>query len=356
MSDYGMLSRVLHRLVLGCQPVAETCFAVDRAIIRSKPEVNARHVYVAGLARAGTTVLMRRIFNSGCFRSITYADMPFVLAPNIWQMLRRNGAQGGRMSERAHGDGVFVCTNSPESFEEVFWRIFDAASYLRKDKLSAHNPDGEIIDRYQKFVAGFLHGDTPKRYLCKNNNNIIRLPVIKRAFPSAEILIPFRNPFDQARSLFQQHRLFKDLQRADPFTLKYMTLLGHHEFGLDHRPFAVSQPSQFEQDTLTYWVDQWVKVYGWLLETAPKDAVWVCYENLCDDPGYWLEIADQLNIPDEAVPLEFKQRHREEPDASEVTPELADQALSMYENLKQMSGRGYLTENLATACSNNASA
>ena len=88
---------------------AEVLHDLERgSFLKSAPPDNGRHVFVSGLARAGTTILMREIHGSGDFGSLTYADMPFVLAPNFWRRLSANGAKAKPRAERAHGDGIEV--------------------------------------------------------------------------------------------------------------------------------------------------------------------------------------------------------------------------------------------------------
>ncbi|WP_170482457.1 sulfotransferase [Ruegeria arenilitoris] len=305
MSDYGTVDRLLHHLSLAHPSVGEVAFALDQMFFSADPVEAGHHVYVAGLARAGTTVLMRRIHDSGEFRSLTYADMPFVLAPNLWRSIRQSRSKVVHSGPRAHGDGIIVNSESPESFEEVFWRTFAGASFIAPSHLSPHDPDHDLIDKYRSFVASVLRTGHTSRYLCKNNNNILRLSTIRSAFPNATILIPYRNPIDQASSLLRQHLRFKSLQQADSFTDSYMKWLVHHEFGGDHRAFAVGRESAYATDTLAYWVDQWLAVYGWLQKTAPKDALWVRYESLCEKPQYWDLLAQKLEIQHDNGLTEF---------------------------------------------------
>ena len=126
MAAYGALDRLLHRLALQVGPIAEMSFDVDQRMAggRSRDIVGLRSRFVAGLARAGTTVLMRRFHTTGAFRSLTYRDMPFVLAPNLWRRLMRSSRREVAATERAHGDSMLVDVDSPESLDEVFWRIF----------------------------------------------------------------------------------------------------------------------------------------------------------------------------------------------------------------------------------------
>jgi hypothetical protein len=301
---YSALDRLLHRLALQLAPVAEMSFDMDQQRVGPMaPDLcEARHVYVAGLARAGTTVLMRRFHASGAFRSLTYRDMPFVLAPNLWKSLSATSKRKLKAAERAHGDGVRVDADSPESLEEVFWRVFDGRRYITQDQLHAHAPDTSLRESYQRYVGAILASGAAgqTRYLSKNNNNILRLDTISRAFPNALILVPFRRPIDHARSLLRQHLHFREVHAGDRFARHYMTWLVHHEFGADHRPFRLGMDGKapLPEDTtcLDYWLELWLRTYRWLLETAPETVVFVGYEDLCSDPAVWQRLAALAGI------------------------------------------------------------
>ena len=60
-SNYGKVDKLLHRLALGNKVLAEVAFDVEHTLYSKKAEDSARgkHVFVMGLARAGTTILMR---------------------------------------------------------------------------------------------------------------------------------------------------------------------------------------------------------------------------------------------------------------------------------------------------------
>ena len=45
-----------------------------------------------------------------------------------------------------------------------------------------------------------------------------------------------------------------------------------------------------------YWLRQWIDVYSWLADHAPPQAVFVCYEELCDDPAIWAGLAARIDI------------------------------------------------------------
>ena len=124
MNNYSALQRFLHRIVLSSQLMREIMFDVEQSIFLKKDDnFDDDHVFVVGLARSGTTILLNAIYQSNQFASLTYDDMPFILAPNFWAKISPRKSHG-ELQERAHGDGVRVSTNSPEAFEEVFWKTF----------------------------------------------------------------------------------------------------------------------------------------------------------------------------------------------------------------------------------------
>ena len=133
---YSLIDRWLHWLAL--EPNVVRCLAFDlerqfalpnraksvEAKLNKMADPAAGAVYVCGLARSGTTMLLHILDQVDVFKSLTYRDMPFVLAPNLWKQLSRHARQESVLAERAHVDGIYVDFDSPEGFEEVFWRTF----------------------------------------------------------------------------------------------------------------------------------------------------------------------------------------------------------------------------------------
>jgi hypothetical protein len=336
---YSSLDKLLHRLALQVGPIAEMSFDIDQRMVEADPKeiVGERHVFVSGLARAGTTVLMRRFYATGAYRSLTYRDMPFVLAPNLWRKLMRSQQKDVAATERAHGDSLVVDVDSPESLDEVFWRIFAGKEYIEPGYLRPHAPDAETAWKYVCYVNAILNAQDgrAKRYLSKNNNNILRLSTIRMAFPRALILIPFREPLAHAGSLLRQHRNFTKLQAEDPFAASYMKWLVHHEFGNDHRPFRFvgTAPPAHPPDTVAYWLDIWCNTYGWLEHAAPEDALFVCYEDLCSDPEVWRALARAADLP---AADEGGEAFRQSPATADAgsDPALAEQAAALCARLQ----------------------
>lgn len=334
---YGVASRILHQVALESVAVAEASFRLDVTFTGVEPlqGVKSRPVFVSGLARAGTTVLMREIYSSGEFRSLTYRDMPFVMAPNLWRKISDISRKSTEVMERDHADGLKVDFDSPEALEEVFWRVFAGASYIKPDRLLPMELDEELIEKYRLFVATVLHGFEGKRYLSKNNNNVLRLRSLKRAFPDAKILVPYRDPVNQAFSLFSQHTRLLRQHRKDAFSRKYMRWLVHHEFGSDHRPVAsANSPSQsIDSMGFNYWLQNWVNTYAYLLDKAPPTCIWVSYDRMCSESEIvWPRLCQAIGIEHHGT-REFRSASRYEVKA-EISADLLEQARLIHQQLE----------------------
>lgn len=338
---YPFFSRLLHRLVIGYPLVAEAIHDMEVTLYgRNLPEKSPEnHVFVCGLARAGTTILMRQLYETGSFVSLNYRDMPFVLAPNFWRRLNAASLKQKQAEERAHGDGLLVDYDSPEALEEVFWRVFCGRDYLRADTLIPMEADEDVRAQFRRYVALILR-DTPNaRYLSKNNNNLLRLGSLSAAFPEAHILLPFRHPLSHAASLWRQHRHFSEEQAGDPFMRNYMTWLAHHEFGLDHRPFCFEGSPEFSAnvDTLDYWLQRWLDAHKYMLTHKPPRGLFLCYESLCSDGGVtWRALLAQLQVTP-ANGESVWRLGRSEAVPSEANPKLVEEAETVYQNLVEAS-------------------
>lgn len=294
-SDYSGMDRALHRLALASPARAEMLFDIEKAaFLKSAPADSGAHVFVTGLARAGTTILMREIHATGQFGSLTYADMPFVLAPNLWARLSARGRTAGRKAERAHGDGIEVDTQSPEALDEVYWRLFDGG-YIGAEGLHPHAPDADTLAGYRDLIRLVLRRTGKGRYVSKNNNTILRISPLAQALPQAQFLVPVREPLAHAASLLNQHERFLN---ADPFVQDYMTWLGHHEFGATHRPFLFGGRPEGDPMTLDYWLRLWIAAYRTLDEAEARhdNICFVPYEALSSDPAVWQAVARRIGI------------------------------------------------------------
>ncbi len=210
-----------------------------------------QHVFITGMARSGTTSLLNFINSTDLFASMSYADMPFVMAPSIWKSCAKIIPPTSMSQERLHGDGMLVTTDSPESFEEVFWGTFK---------------EEEALERFVEHVAMTVSNRNKKRYLSKNNQNVRRIQSILDVLPNCRILIPVRKPLDQSGSLLRQHLLFKKAASADSFIGSYLNWVGHFEFGPCYKKLAEHAQRYPEPNSINHWLEQWLEVYGSLKE------------------------------------------------------------------------------------------
>ncbi len=319
MNNYSALQRFLHRSVLSSQFMREIMFDVEQSIFLKKDDnFDDDHVFVTGLARSGTTILLNAIYQSNQFASLTYDDMPFILAPNLWGKINRKSTRG-EAKERAHGDGVRVSTNSPEAFEEVFWKTFTDNSIIREEL-------------FIKFISLILKNNNKTRYLSKNNQNIRRLNLISEIFPRSKILIPFRDPLQQTLSLFSQHMKFVKEQNEDTFVRDYMKWIGHSEFGLDYKMIYPSNLLYPNEKEFNHWLEQWYLTYKSVLELSVKHEEFylIGYESLCNNPKVWVNVKDLLGINQE---IKFLFKESKKVIGQTFDNNLSDKCYRLYESL-----------------------
>lgn len=303
--EYGVIDRLVHRLALGNQWMRRLAFDID-CLTSSAPDaerLSKDPLYVCGVARAGTTILLEALYSTRGFISLTYRNMPFAMAPRLWSRLSSQHQKAAVSKERAHGDRLNVGFDSPEAFEEVFWATITESSFIGESELHFHTVDAEALQHYRRYVGNIIAaaGQPYRRYIAKNNNNVLRIGSIRRAFEDAIIIVPFRHPVQQANSLLRQHRQFLKSHAQDAFALEYMTWLGHFEFGGNMKPFrttpAIRPHSKAETLTLEYWIRYWGSVYEHLLSNHSGEVFFLNYDQLCKTPTATLErIADAARL------------------------------------------------------------
>jgi hypothetical protein len=311
MTVYNYPSKLLHHIALSQPFLMQAMLDAELKFFgKDLPSaINGNHIFIAGLARSGTTVLLRALHATNKFASLTYRDMPFVMAPNAWSKVANLSIKTIEHNSRAHGDGIDIDFDSPEAMDEVFWRVFEGHSYINKKSLKLNSPEIDTIDLFKKYVALILHRYKKDRYLSKNNNNILRINAIVETFPNAKILIPFRRPLQQSFSLLKQHKLFCYSQQKDLFTERYMSWLVHHEFGNDHRPFEFGLNTKTQEPIhhINYWIFQWINAYSYLLSNyhnLSDRIIFVSYELLCEEKkAVWNNMSKLLSIQKTEIPL-----------------------------------------------------
>jgi len=279
--------RTWQRLTLGNRAVVDITFDLERARFSPWPDApDDAPVFVAGLARAGTTVVTRLLHEHYGMASLTYRDLPFPLAPNGWAAVSARLERQVARTERGHGDRIVHDLDSAEAIEEVFWRHHEGGRFGRVEGLSPVPPLPETMAAFRDYVGLVRRRHRGARYLSKNNANVLRLPALAEAFPKAVLVHPFRTPLQQAQSLLRQHRLALALAAQDPYRAEFMTWLGHHEFGADQRPFLFPghPPADGDRDHIDYWLQLWISVHAALLdqpEPVRARQIFLDYDALC---------------------------------------------------------------------------
>ena len=290
MLRHGLVDQSLHLLALSR---SFRIFSFDRECRRNRLAANPqrKNLFIAGMARAGSTTLLNTIFAGGEFAATTYAQMPFVLAPSLAGRLASISRSNGATTDRAHGDGIQVSAGSPEALDGIFWSTFFP---LQTPEIQPRRVPEPILQKYAKFIENQLAGSESQRYLCKMNQGIDKLESLADFFPQSIFLLPFREPQSQAISLLRQHHRFSNLSWYEK---RYLDWQQHYEFGDLHRKFSTDEISP-SPDRPDYWLEQWRLVYTYLFDLASRydNLIPLAYESLADSAPLWQKLERKLNL------------------------------------------------------------
>lgn len=262
-----------------------------------RPITIDRPVYVAGLARSGSTILLEAIASQNGVVTHQYRDFPGLFTPYWWHGGQARNRSAETPKERAHGDGLFVTPESPEAMEEMLWM-----AYFRE----IHNPEVSNVlgpevqhARFETFYANHIRklllARAGTRYASKENYNITRMRYLRQLFPDVKFLIPIRHPLQHVASLMKQHGLFCEEARRSPRALAHLRRVGHFEFGLDRRLINVGDNSVISEieslwsrgEDARGWARYWASIYRFVADQIEADAdlrqaVYVVrYEQFC---------------------------------------------------------------------------
>jgi hypothetical protein len=258
-----------------------------------------RPIYIAGLARSGSTILLELLASHPDVATHRYRDFPPVYVPVFWNRAFGHVYRPGAAPvERAHKDRLLVTPDSPEAMEEVLWmRFFPGRHDRDTDQVLDAGTANPAFERfYRDHIRKILLVRGGRRYLAKGNYNITRLAYLARLLPDARFLVPVREPRAHVASLQKQHRLFCAQERADPRVLRHMRRVGHFEFGLDRRVLNTGD-TEAARTIEALWrggeearglARHWAAVYGFLSRQLDADpalaarTLVVRYEDLCE--------------------------------------------------------------------------
>ncbi|MBL0028485.1 MAG: sulfotransferase [Rhodanobacteraceae bacterium] len=285
----------------------ESGFAADHCDLQRVD----RPVFIGGLARSGSTMLLEWLNAMPGFTAHRYSDYPLLWTPYWWNLLlARLPQQRVEPVERAHRDRIRVTRDSPEAFEEPIWsHYFPDDAMAASDVLGADAVHPAFERQFKAHLAKLVFARGARRYVGKGNYNTARIGYLARLFPDASFIVPVRRPLAQVASSLKQDRLYAD---APARTLRHIAARGHHEFGPRQRPIridpaqtAAAAAARREGCLADAWLLQWMAVYGHVerLLADPGLAPRICivpYEALCADPMAGLARVLEFIGPDAA--------------------------------------------------------
>ena len=366
-STHTKWDRLLHRFAFAATPAFKGLSDMESRLFRNRLAATptGRPVFIAGLPRAGTTLLLRALAAVGPFATSRYRDMPFLLTPLLWHALSRRLPRRRSLLMRAQGDGVVVSLDTPEALEEIVWRAFWPAKY-RADRIEPWQAgERDARGEFAPFLASHLaktiavrrrQGQPASRYLSKNNANLGRVANILTLHPDAAVVVPFREPRRQAASLLRQHRRFLQIHATDPFAKRYMADVGHFEFGANLKPIDFdgwltstdTHSLATEAADLDFWLRYWRAAYRHVLAETSDNVVFVSYETVCAQPFKTLTaICERLQLHPARQTLDAVAADIRSDDgaaaadaASGIDPALLDETSAIHEELLRRAGNG----------------
>jgi hypothetical protein len=349
---YSSLDRLLHRVAFNTYS-AQAALADLEDTVFSRKLADCRldrPVFITGLPRAGTTLLLECLARMPEFATHCYRDMPFVLTPCLWSRFSARFRKSGEKRERAHGDGMLIDFDSPEALEEVLWKTFWKRHYEKNRVVPwGEENDSEFTDFFYAHLRKIIllrreTGASRSRYASKNNLNIARTPMLRRLCPDAVLLVPFREPLQHAASLLRQHRNFLRIHRENRFASEYMRAIGHFDFGENLRPVDfdgwLARRRTQDADDLAFWLEYWVACYRHLLERTDDSLCLLSYQALCKHPERELRrIAETIGCHDAGPLLSAAEGIRpprpHEADTGSIATSLLEEAGTLYSRLEE---------------------
>lgn len=260
-----------------------------------------RPIFIAGLARSGSTILLELLSSIPGVATHRYRDFPLVFAPWIWNWFVDRGRSGpAQPVERAHADRIKITPESPEAMEEPLWMAFFD---------SLHDPrESNVLDRstsdpgfekfYREHIRKLLLLRQSRRYASKGNYNVSRMAYLLKQFPDARFVVPVRDPVTHIASLMKQHRLFDENTADNDRALNHLRQVGHFEFGPIRTPINVGATDVTERvqalwragEEVRGWASYWNSIYGFVGGSLQSDSelraatLIVQFEEFCESP------------------------------------------------------------------------
>ncbi len=254
-----------------------------------------RPVFVSGLARSGTTIMLEFLNSIDCTASHRYIDYPAVYTPVLWNtMVNYVDFPRGELRERGHRDRIMVNLNSPESMEEIIWTGFfrDLHNPEVINTLDEDSINRSFIRFYREHIKKLLFIRKGSRYISKANYNAVRIPFILNHFNDARFLLLVRDPLRHVCALMKQDEYVREVQKRYPGALKHFNRSKHFEFGIGFSPINTTGEREnsglnelFKRERKTRaWARYWSLLNRHIYQTASRyrdNCMVIRYEDLC---------------------------------------------------------------------------
>lgn len=271
-------------------------------------------IYITGLARAGTTIVLEMLSKHPDLASHRYKHLLVPYIPYWTNVFTKRTNFLEEPTERIHSDGILVNRNSPEAVEEMIWQKF--FNDLHNEETSNIINKQDINRKFEKFyynhIRKLLLSQAKSRYLAKNNYNITRLEYLLKLFPDSKFLLIIRNPINHIASLIKQTKLFTKLEGRLPLLQNWEEMIGHHEFGCNKVFINVGNTEEIGKirkllkNKKTYvegWARYWDVIYDFVAnqlesnERLKNSTLVIKYDELCEKSASIInKIIDYTNL------------------------------------------------------------
>ena len=296
IKNYSFFSKLFHKITLGNKYNLNLFFDLKKFFYLNKnwKYNNNEHIFICGLARSGSTILLNYLTQNQNYTSLTYNDVPMILSPNLYKYFKKKFKNPFKKKiSRYHRDGLSIDLDTPEAFEEVFWKFIFDNNYINNNFLENNIINNYKISEFKKFLSLILIKNNKNLYISKNNNNILRINFLKKYLNNSKFLIPFRHPLQQSISLLEQHNNFCEIQKNNLFALKYMDYIGHHEFGINQKSFKLKEnyKNTFNKESLNFWLSDWHHVYSniFFQNRNDENVYFFNFEKFCETPDFYIK-------------------------------------------------------------------
>lgn len=299
VQNYNIIDKLLHYLAFSAPTIQRVLCELENNIYKNDIAniENSSEIFITGLPRSGTTLLLDLLYQTNEFSTFSYRHMPFILSPLFWGKISQHFSKKAIKVQRAHGDGMEVSFDSPEAFEEVIWLSYLKDRFVKQDKLEPLKPANttkEFATNFKLTIKKLLLSTSVdgriKRYISKNNSNCSRITLLTQLFPSATILVPFREPLGHIGSLMKQHHQFSQIHHDDKFSRNYMRWLGHYDFGKNFKPidfnhWLASYDGELDYNNENFWIQYWCSAYEHILNNMGDNVYLVDFDKLLLKPA-----------------------------------------------------------------------